>query len=87
MTLAPSNPAIVWVGTGENVSGRHVAWGTGVYRSLDGGATWLPSDVRVEAIPLKGDLTEQQEAWGKFSAEVYDKVTVEETTRSIYMLR
>ena len=40
IALAPSNPEIVWVGTGENVSGRHVAWGTGVYRSLDGGATW-----------------------------------------------
>ena len=40
IALAPSNPEIVWVGTGENVSGRHVAWGTGVYRSLDGGASW-----------------------------------------------
>ena len=40
IALAPSNPQIVWVGTGENVSGRHVAWGTGVYRSLDGGRTW-----------------------------------------------
>lgn len=37
IALAPSNPEIVWVGTGENVSGRHVAWGTGVYRSRDGG--------------------------------------------------
>jgi photosystem II stability/assembly factor-like uncharacterized protein len=40
ITLDPSNPDVVWVGTGENVSGRHVAWGTGVYRSMDGGATW-----------------------------------------------
>lgn len=40
IALAPSNPEIVWVGTGENVSGRHVAWGTGVYRSMDGGTTW-----------------------------------------------
>jgi photosystem II stability/assembly factor-like uncharacterized protein len=28
------------VGTGENVSGRHVGWGDGVYRSNDGGTTW-----------------------------------------------
>ena len=28
------------VGTGENVGGRHVGYGDGVYRSLDGGATW-----------------------------------------------
>ncbi len=40
VTLDPNNPEIVWVGTGENVSGRHVAWGDGVYRSNDGGATW-----------------------------------------------
>ena len=40
VALDPSNPEIVWVGTGENVSGRHVAWGTGLYKSLDGGATW-----------------------------------------------
>jgi Sortilin, neurotensin receptor 3, len=40
ITLDPSNPDIVWVGTGENVSGRHVGWGDGVYRSLDAGQTW-----------------------------------------------
>ena len=40
VTLDPSNPEIVWVGTGEAVSGRHVAWGDGVYRSRDGGRTW-----------------------------------------------
>jgi photosystem II stability/assembly factor-like uncharacterized protein len=40
ITLDPRNPEVVWVGTGENVSGRHVAWGDGVYRSRDGGRTW-----------------------------------------------
>jgi photosystem II stability/assembly factor-like uncharacterized protein len=40
VTLDPSSPGIVWVGTGENVSGRHVAWGDGVYRSRDGGRSW-----------------------------------------------
>ena len=40
VTLDPSQPEVVWVGTGENVSGRHVAWGSGVYRSRDGGGTW-----------------------------------------------
>ncbi|MGI9550697.1 MAG: WD40/YVTN/BNR-like repeat-containing protein [Aurantibacter sp.] len=40
VTLDPNNQKVVWVGTGENVSGRHVAWGDGVYRSNDGGATW-----------------------------------------------
>ncbi len=40
VTLDPSNPEIVWVGTGENVSGRHVGFGDGVYRSPNGGKTW-----------------------------------------------
>ncbi len=40
ITLDPNNPEVVWVGTGENVSGRHVGWGDGVYRSLDGGRSW-----------------------------------------------
>ncbi|MEM7095999.1 MAG: glycosyl hydrolase [Actinomycetota bacterium] len=40
IALDPSRPETVWVGTGEAVSGRHVAWGDGVYRSTDGGASW-----------------------------------------------
>lgn len=40
LALDPSAPDVVWVGTGENVSGRHVGWGDGVYRSRDGGESW-----------------------------------------------
>jgi photosystem II stability/assembly factor-like uncharacterized protein len=40
ITIDPKNPNVVWVGTGENVSGRHVGWGDGVYKSLNGGKTW-----------------------------------------------
>ncbi|HWM95078.1 MAG TPA: glycosyl hydrolase [Thermoanaerobaculia bacterium] len=40
ITLNPTNPEVIWVGTGENVSGRHVGWGDGVYRSRDAGRTW-----------------------------------------------
>ncbi|QSE99436.1 glycosyl hydrolase [Fulvivirga lutea] len=40
VTIDPNNPTILWVGTGENVSGRHVGWGDGVYRSMDAGKTW-----------------------------------------------
>src|SRR6056300_408262 len=40
IALDPSNPEIIWVGSGENVGGRHVAYGDGVYRSLNGGNTW-----------------------------------------------
>jgi len=40
VALDPSNPETVWVGTGENVSGRHVGFGDGVYKSLNGGKSW-----------------------------------------------
>ena len=40
VTIDPQNPHTVWVGTGENVGGRHVGFGDGVYRSRDGGETW-----------------------------------------------
>jgi photosystem II stability/assembly factor-like uncharacterized protein len=40
VALDPRSPDVVWVGTGENVSGRHVGWGDGVYRSRDGGRSW-----------------------------------------------
>ncbi len=40
VTIDPSQPNVVWVGTGENVGGRHVGFGDGVYRSDDGGAHW-----------------------------------------------
>ncbi|MDH5241367.1 MAG: glycosyl hydrolase, partial [Gammaproteobacteria bacterium] len=36
----PNNPNTVWVGSGENVSGRHVGYGSGVFRSRDGGQNW-----------------------------------------------
>ncbi len=40
VTIDSNNSEVIWVGTGENVSGRHVAWGDGVYKSVDGGKTW-----------------------------------------------
>ena len=38
--LDPHDPAIVWVGTGENNSQRSVDYGDGVYKSEDGGKSW-----------------------------------------------
>ena len=40
VTIDPNNPYVIWVGTGENVGGRHISFGDGVYRSEDGGNTW-----------------------------------------------
>lgn len=40
VTLAPSDPDTVWVGTGEHATARSSYWGDGVYKSTDGGETW-----------------------------------------------
>ena len=40
VAVAPSDPNIVWVGTGEANNSRSVYWGDGVYKSIDGGKTW-----------------------------------------------
>ena len=40
IALAPSNPDIVWVGTGEANIFRSSMAGTGVYKSVDGGRTF-----------------------------------------------
>ncbi len=40
ITIDPNDPLTVWVGTGENNSQRSVAYGDGVYKSIDGGTTW-----------------------------------------------
>jgi photosystem II stability/assembly factor-like uncharacterized protein len=40
VALDPRNPAVVWVGTGENNNQRSVSYGDGIYKSEDGGKTW-----------------------------------------------
>ena len=40
VTIDPNNHNIIWVGTGENNNQRSVAYGDGVYKSLDGGKSW-----------------------------------------------
>ena len=40
IALDPKNPLTVWVGTGENNSQRSVSYGSGLYKTDDGGRTW-----------------------------------------------
>lgn len=40
VAYAPSNPDIIWIGTGEANNQRSSYWGDGVYKSTDGGKTW-----------------------------------------------
>jgi photosystem II stability/assembly factor-like uncharacterized protein len=46
IAIAPSNPKIVWAGTGEPNNRQSSTWGDGVYRSIDGGTTWQQMGLR-----------------------------------------
>ncbi|HEV8186447.1 MAG TPA: hypothetical protein VGP83_01785 [Pyrinomonadaceae bacterium] len=56
IALAPSNPEVVWVGTGESNVRNSVSFGDGVYKSTDGGKTWqnmgLKDTERISAIVI-----------------------------------
>lgn len=40
IAIAPSDPDVVWVGTGEVLMARSSYSGTGIFKSTDGGKTW-----------------------------------------------
>ncbi|HEX4901032.1 MAG TPA: hypothetical protein VFV61_10905 [Pyrinomonadaceae bacterium] len=56
IALAPSNPDVVWAGTGESNTRNSVSFGDGVYKSTDGGKTWqhmgLRDTERISAIVI-----------------------------------
>ncbi|MFL5579320.1 MAG: WD40/YVTN/BNR-like repeat-containing protein, partial [Gemmatimonadaceae bacterium] len=78
VAVAPSDPSVVWVGSGEPNDRNSSSWGNGVYRSTDGGGTWTnvglkasrtiarivvhPTDPKTAYVAAMGDL------WG-WSAE------------------
>jgi photosystem II stability/assembly factor-like uncharacterized protein len=46
VTIAPNDPNVVWVGTGEANNRQSSSWGDGVYKSTDGGRTWKHTGLR-----------------------------------------
>ncbi len=72
IAIAPSDPKVVWVGTGEANDRNSSSWGDGVYRSADSGETWTnvglgqsrtiaritvhPTDPNVAWVAATGDL-------------------------------
>jgi photosystem II stability/assembly factor-like uncharacterized protein len=54
VTIDPSNPQTVWVGTGESWTRNTISIGDGIYKSSDGGDSWthvgLPESERIVKI-------------------------------------
>lgn len=46
VAVAPSDPKVVWLGTGEANDRNSSGWGNGVYVSRDAGATWTHAGLR-----------------------------------------
>ncbi|MEO6051766.1 MAG: hypothetical protein ABIP78_10605 [Pyrinomonadaceae bacterium] len=40
IAISPSNPSIIWAGTGEANNRQSSSWGDGIYKSMDAGKTW-----------------------------------------------
>jgi photosystem II stability/assembly factor-like uncharacterized protein len=40
LAIAPSDPEIIWAGTGETSIRSNISIGNGIYKSTDGGKTW-----------------------------------------------
>jgi photosystem II stability/assembly factor-like uncharacterized protein len=56
IAVAPSDPRVLYVGTGEGLYRPDLSIGNGVYRSADGGATWehrgLPDAQQIAAVAV-----------------------------------
>ncbi len=80
--VAPSDPTVVYAGTGDMVTGGAINEGNGVYVSRDAGRTWRhagldrskqipsiivdPRDARVVLVAAQGDLHARSDARGVF---------------------
>ena len=40
IAITPSNPSIIWAGSGEANNRQSSSWGNGIYKSMDAGKTW-----------------------------------------------
>src|SRR5207244_5502920 len=40
LAIAPSDPNVVWAGTGETFIRSHISVGAGIYKSVDAGKAW-----------------------------------------------
>ncbi len=85
LAIAPSDPDVIWAGTGEQNNRQSTSWGNGVYRSTDGGRSWVhlgleetrhigrvavhPSDPDVAYVAALGNLWAPSSERGVFKTD------------------
>ncbi len=75
LAIDPTNPNVIWAGTGENNHQRALGYGDGVYKSLDGGKSWknmgLKKSFQIGMIAINPQNTDivyvaaEGSAWGE----------------------
>ncbi len=62
VAIAPSDPRVVWMGTGDQANARSSYSGIGVFKSTDAGATWqfmgLPDSHHIARIVIHPDQSQ-----------------------------
>ena len=61
VTIDPKNPKVVWIGTGESWTRNSVSVGDGIYKSTDGGDTWMNMGLR-ESERIAGILVDHADS-------------------------
>jgi photosystem II stability/assembly factor-like uncharacterized protein len=85
LAIAPSDPNVIWAGTGEQNNRQSTSWGNGVYRLTDGGRSWVhlgleetrhigrvvvhPSDPDVAYVAALGNLWAPSSERGVFKTD------------------
>ena len=46
IAIFQADPNVIWIGTGERANRQSVSWGDGVYKTTDGGRTWVNVGLR-----------------------------------------
>jgi len=96
VTIDPNNPNIIWVGTGEDLGGRHFGYGDGIYRSEDGGNTWtnmgLINSEHISKIVIHPNdsntiwVASQGPLWSKGGERAYISQLMVERTGNQYLM-
>jgi len=75
VTIDPSNPNRIWVGTGEDTGGRHTSYGDGIYLSEDGGSSWknmgLEQSERISTVIIHPD--DSNTVWAAVQGPLWSK--------------